>query len=725
MLLWLATACSPAAAVPPVDAAALQSAQITHVELSQEEFARKAVRLLREGEATAQRLNELVSVVRYQLRRARTYFESGHEDAALDAMLGAFWLVRAGEFRSEMVVGEEETLLMAAHAVSRRGDEGGAEALYSLAQPLITKPDAAADVAGHLAALRRWQADTHKSGTMQAAGAARLAAARRALLWRTPENLEDAQQRTVDWVERAFAFDDAEGRPTDHFEFDERAEAHRAVLLGAAEMTGLYLRDGDAAGAVAALEAEPMAAIANSKLVRRLEEAAEGDPEAWADLFGFFDATSETGQGGIDQGLAAGAAWGSAVALHRSSPIELRTSMHLATLLSDHSMGDVATLLCVNALGDAPDPRELSWALRLMLRSMAAAEELSDVHLARRVFEEGTSLVNMARSKSYRGSVTPSAGELLYAMGAMESRAGALSKARPLLQRAVEAKPTAASLRLLAAIDRQQGRLAEALGSLTQMLTLVRQQGDFSREAAAQVMIYDLLRESGKYDQASKTLHAALERALVARQNARTGPALAAVERVLADILERYGDAEGANRAARRAGDAARNDVWQLTATFLDAARRALSMGDLEAGRSALRDALDADLADSDLIYAALWVKLLHERAGKPSDGTVEEALARIDADGTWTAVLRDWGKGQLSAEQLLARASTPVEKVEAEFYIALSAHMVQQSEATTQQLRDVANSEAIELVEVRIARDFVGEGGAPTPAIPQGVSLP
>ena len=198
-----------------------------------------------------------------------------------------------------------------------------------------------------------------------------------------------------------------------------------------------------------------------------------------------------------------------------------------------------------------------------------------------------------------------------------------------------------------------------------------------------------------------------------------------AVERVLADILERYGDAEGANRAARRAGDAARNDVWQLTATFLDAARRALSMGDLEAGRSALRDALDADLADSDLIYAALWVKLLHERAGKPSDGTVEEALARIDADGTWTAVLRDWGKGQLSAEQLLARASTPVEKVEAEFYIALSAHMVQQSEATTQQLRDVANSEAIELVEVRIARDFVGEGGAPTPAIPQGVSLP
>src|SRR5690606_1542601 len=122
----------------------------------------------------------------------------------------------------------------------------------------------------------------------------------------------------------------------------------------------------------------------------------------------------------------------------------------------------------------------------------------------------------------------------------------------------------------------------------------------------------------------SKTLHAALERALVARQNARTGPALAAVERVLADILERYGDAEGANRAARRAGDAARNDVWQLTATFLDAARRALSMGDLEEGRSALRDALDADLADSDLIYAALWVKLLHERAGKPSDGTVE-----------------------------------------------------------------------------------------------------
>jgi tetratricopeptide (TPR) repeat protein len=311
-------------------------------------------------------------------------------------------------------------------------------------------------------------------------------------------------------------------------------------------------------------------------------------------------------------------------------------------------------------------------------------------------------------------------------MGAMESRAGDLTKARPLLQKAVEAKPTPPSLRLLAAIDRQQGRLPEALGSLTQMLALVRQQGDASQEAATQVMIYDLLRASGKQEQAATALSVALERALFARKNARTGPALAAVERVLADILERYGDAAGAKRAVQRAGDAARNDVWQLTATYLDATRRALSMGDLEAGREALRGAIDADLADTDLVYAALWVKLLHQRVGKPSDGSVEEALARIDQDGTWTAALRDWGKGQLTSEQLIARASTRVEKVEAEFYAALSAHFVSASKATEQRLEKVATSEAIELVEVRIARDFVNPASqAPKPSIPAGVTIP
>jgi hypothetical protein len=163
----------------------------------------------------------------------------------------------------------------------------------------------------------------------------------------------------------------------------------------------------------------------------------------------------------------------------------------------------------------------------------------------------------------------------------------------------------------------------------------------------------------------------------------------------------------------------------QLTANLLDASRRALVTSDLTAGRLALRRALDADLGAQDLVYVALWTRLLHERLGAASDGTVEEALAGIPRNGSWVSALRDWARGALTDEALLHRASSEVERVEAQFYAVVRSHFRKQTSSTRAALSQVAQSRAIELIEVRIARELLATGGEPKPVLPKGVQIP
>lgn len=724
-------ACGTRASEPPVSPDAFLKVQIHPRALSEPEFAKGVAQLMDDGEATGERLNLLVAVVQHQLARAGRYFASGQEQAAMDAVTGALLLVRSGELRREMFVGHERTLLHAAAAVSRRGNEGEARAFYDLIQPLISEPAVRADVSGHLRALRAWEAETLDEGSMVAAGARRVNMSARSMVDRGHSNLRAAQQSTQAWVERAFELgraveDGTEPQPMTHEAFDERSEAHRAVTIGAPIMAALFLRDGDAAGAVAALEVEPMSAITNPKFSARLSDAADGDGAAWADLFNFYQSSKGEADIGIEPGLALGAAWGAAVARYRAENASFPAAVALAILLTERSMGDAALALVDPALGKDPSVRNLSWALGLLMQSLEQAEARSDLTLARATYANGKRLVELASSENYAKKVQPSAADVWQAIGGFESRAGNLEAARPYLKLASQRAPNAQVLRLLAAIDRQKGDRDAALQSLTQMLALARAAGEPGAEAATLIMIYDLERERGKTAEASTALQSALGQVLLARSKARSSAQIAGTERVLADVLERYGERDGANRAVERAEDAARNDTAQLTATLLDAARRSLVLPDLQAGRRALRLALDGDLSEEDLTYAALWVKLLQQRMGVPSDGSVEEALARVDGERTWIGGLRDWARGNLSSEQLLARASTPTEKVEAAFYVALSDHLAKRDEGALAQLQAIASSEAIELVEVRIAREFllIAQGAA-RPTLPTGIEIP
>jgi tetratricopeptide (TPR) repeat protein len=278
----------------------------------------------------------------------------------------------------------------------------------------------------------------------------------------------------------------------------------------------------------------------------------------------------------------------------------------------------------------------------------------------------------------------------------------------------------------LAAVDRQRNPVL-ALRALDSAVEFAKKRDDLAAQAEADVFRFEIFRDQSKAADARPALQRALERTLDARQKVRSRPAQARAERLLARILEHYGDVQGARRATQRAYDLSASDARQLTATVLDASRRALTRRDLPAAREAVQKAIEAGLADEDIVYAALWLKLLERQLDVTSDGTTEEAFATIDDASGWPAKLRAWGRGKLNDQELLKSARDRVQRTEAIFYTAMAKHAAGQSDVALPKLREVAHSDAIELVEVTIARDLLAQHKGPALDIelPKNLDLP
>jgi tetratricopeptide (TPR) repeat protein len=311
-------------------------------------------------------------------------------------------------------------------------------------------------------------------------------------------------------------------------------------------------------------------------------------------------------------------------------------------------------------------------------------------------------------------------------MGAVETRNGQLDRALKHIEAAVKEEPSLFALRKLAAIERQQGQLDRALRSLQAIVEAAGRQADVKAEGHALLQIFEIERDRGHDERARAVLRQALSKALDARELLRTQQDEAEAERLLARVLEHYGQGEAAKRATRRAYDASASDQFQLAATVTDASRRALTLGDLEGGRVAVRRAIDAKLPAEDTVYAALWLALLEQKLQVPSDGTAFEAFSSVDDAAGWPLQLRDWGLGRLNDSALVAAADGPIEEAEAKFYSAMKQRAAGDLQGAMAGLRDVAKSAAVDLVEITIARDLLAEHESKlTVELPAGVALP
>jgi hypothetical protein len=671
-------------------------------------------KLLLSEESSAERAGLLIGVTRHQLRRAQQRFEAGNPSAGLSAVGGAFLLGRAGELRPEMLERGEKALDAAATEVARVGNDGRALALYSMLLPRLPEGSLKSDVQSHLAAIDKFRRDTRGSGAVTTASATARAAISRAILDTGPEAMELAKKATVAWLRQALATNIGEAPIRSNQERDEAFEAYRALRAGGYTVAALFLRQRDPRGALSLLDAAGLERLLAPELRDRLERAADDqDPDAWSDLYHFFESARGSSDGMLDPELVDAAAFGAAEGLFRAEPSSLRGVLPLAAELASHGMAEVAPLVIAPALSEHPEPDAISASLGFVLRTVTEEEAAGGLPAARATFANAAPILELSSSPALRSKVRPTAARLRFAMAATEVRHGELDRARPLLLKSLQDEPASDAYLLLVAIDRQRGKLGDAIGWADKAVEAARATADLLTEGDAQLTRFELFREKRDAAEASRALEAALTRVLLAQKQSRGGAAQARAERLLARVLEYYGEQRAVRRATERAFEAAGSDPRLLSATVMDAARRGLTLSDLTVARSAVERAINAGMSDEDLVYPALWLQLLERKLRVPSSGAVEDAYSAIDDASGWASRLRAWGTGRLNDAELLAAAKDRAQRTEAIFYAAMARHALSPEDAKAG-LEQVAKSEAIDLVEVSIARDVLASYETP-----------
>lgn len=702
----------PAPGVPKHVSAVSDRVRI--VDVDARSFGSSTYKLLLSDGSPQERAGLLMGVTRHQLGRAQERFASGKPGAGLRAISGAFLLGRAGELRPEMLEKGEPALDAAATEEARLGNDGRASTLYSMLLPRLAEGTWRADVQNHLAAIDQFRLATRGTGAVTTASAAARAALSRAVLDTGSEAMASAKQATIAWLRQALSTNVGEAPIRSSQDRDEAFEAYRAIRAGGYTLAAIYLRQRDPRGALGVLDAAGLEKLMPPELRDRLERASdENDADAWADLYRFFESARASADGLLDRELIEAAAFGAAESLFRAEPSSLRGTLPLASELLSHGMAEVAPLLLGPALSEHPDPDALSTALGFVMRAMSEEEETSGLLGARALFDNAAQLLELSAAAPLRGKVRPTPARLRFAMATSEIRHGELERARPLLLASLQEEPSSEACLLLAAIERQQARLSLALGWADKAVETARLTADLLTEADAQLARFELFREQ-RSPEAGRALEAALTRVLQAQKQGRTGAAQARAERLLARVLEHYGERRAVRRATERAFEAAGSDPRLLSAAVLDAARRGLLLSDLAVARAAVERAVSAGMSGDDLVYPALWLQLLERKLRVPSSGAVEEAYSTIDDASGWPSRLRAWATGRLSDAELQAAAKDSSQRTEAIFYVAMADHARGSAAEAKSGLERVAQSEAIDLVEVSIARDLLSAYGAP-----------
>ncbi len=693
-------------------------------EVSNADFAPQVSRLLLSRERNEEDLRVLAGAVRRQLTRAEARFADRKTEAGSEALTGAFLLLQTGELAPSVLRGMEAPLLHGADEAARVGNAGRARALYRTLEPLLPPGPRREDVTDHLKALDAWSQATATESRLETAGRLQRASVQEALIDTTPQALATARDHISAWVHAALGSDIAEKPITTPDERDEALEAYRAVRGGGAILAGLYLRHGDPLGGLRAIDEAELTRVVPPALRDRLQRAGEDDDaQAWLDLFRLYDGSteSETPETALDPDLARGAAFGAALGLYRSSPGDAEAAMPISMLLVELGMSDVASSLLAQNIDRRASAESVSWALTLVLRAMVSEESVGNVDGARRTFDNARPLLVLAEEPRF-SQVTPRPGRLQYLMGALEVKAGRLDRALPLIRESVKTTPTIPALQSLAAIERQNGHPEEALRSLSAAIGLARSAGDVITEAECEEIAFQIHRERGQAEPATAALARALDRARAAQELDGAQENIARIERLLARIYEHYREPLAARKASMRALEASRSNVHQIAATLTDIARRGLVMGDLRSARLATQEALQAELPPEDLVYIALWQRLLERQLGA-RDGLAEEAFTALSDSSPWISNLRDWARGRINDQALYAAAKDEAQRTEATFYAAMAARVAGQPGGGEEGLKRVAQSPVIDLVEVAIARDLT----APPmePKLPAGAKTP
>ena len=689
-------------------------------QVSDDAFASAVHDLLISDPASAERSVRLGAVEARQMIRAEARFHAHAPERGLAAVSGALLLVRTNEAVRD-VVGPQavEALRSAARELAARGDEGRTQALYDLLAQVAPEGDRK-ELLDHLAALRQWKHDVLAAeGPLANAGGLERIAVRRRLLEPSADALGEAATVTADWIAQAVALRDKFRKTRTQPPREEGAEAWRALETGPAVLASLYLRDANVAGALAELgraQARDLLESERPQFAAALEAAAqESSVEHCIDLLRQLrpltgrEAAREDEDFSEDRDLFAAAAFGVASECYRLDPTVPEVALALGVALEELGMAEATPAVLVDAVQAHPEARVTSEALSMALDAMATEEDAGEPDSARRAFRAAQPLLETASQKSLVGKVHPSPARMRAAMGEIELREGKIDPARALLRQSADEEPSGSVLLSLARIEWRDKQVQSALDRLRGALAAQDAAGDPALRGEILLTISDVTRDKGDIVAARIPLAQAL-RELVESRNRQDADARARarVERILARVLDRFGAALPAQRALERAYAAAPGDKHQATQTIELLVGRAFVRGDLAAAREGLQRAVTADLDDDDLVYFALWVRLVERRLRAPTDGLPDRVFASVPDDGRWVATLAHFGEGKVKGDDLLADAKTPIQKYEALFYAAVDRKAAGDAKGGDELLRQVVAGTGLELSEVTLARDML-----------------
>ena len=696
------------------------------LEVSDDAFPRAVRDLLATQPHTKERDARLAGVEARQMVRAAERFKGHAPQRGLATVIGGLELIRLGELNPAMLgPGSRDALRGAAKELSARGDEGRARAVFEIWSRVA--PDAEkAEIKSHLDALAAWMKDAaSRGGPVASAGARETAAVSRRLLEPSQAALDEASAATIDWVDKAFELrqnaDRARKAPPSR---EEVTEALRALQTGGTVLAALYLRDADAKGALAAIEKAQARDLVRPELMAALSAVNEKvDAGLWLDVLHALQPPRDPhgdDDGGDDQDLVRAASFSVAMEAFRIDPTQVEAAGAIAAGLQEYGMAEASPLVLVDAVKAHPDPRIVSGALAITMRAIGAAIDAEEPDGARRTFKAASALIAMADDKSFDGKLQPSAAKVRAFMGEIELREGRLDEARALLEASDKAEKSGSVLLALARIARHDNKVAASLEGLRNALSAPDTMRDPALRGEILLETSDLTREQGDVGKARTPLTDALK-ALTKARNTPDADDRARVERVLSRVLDRFGAAQPAQRALERAFEAAPRDKHQAAATVGLLVGRAFVKGDLKAARDGLARGIAADLDPEDLVYYALWVRLLERQLRQPTDGVADHVFGSVLDDGRWIGRLAAFGAGLVKSADLLASAKTPAQKTEALFYGAMDRRAAGDAKGAEEELKRVIGANGIDLMEVALARDLLSgpraQIGGPLPA--------
>jgi tetratricopeptide (TPR) repeat protein len=699
-----------------------ERATVAGTEVSDEAFAGAVRDLLASEPNSRERQLRLQGVVGRQMVRVATRFKAKERDRAVSSFQGAMYLVHAGELKNEMLGSSGyEALRSASDEFARRGDEGRARATYEMLMrisPAKEKPE----IKAHLDAISAWTKDTAGGGIMQTAGALEAAAVTRHLLEPSQEARDEAIARTMEFVEKAAAVRTARRARGTQVTREEGLEAVRALETGATVLAAIHLRNADPQGALGAID--KVRDVARPELVRALETVIEKpDSEKWLDLARMLrppqrQAHNEEEDFGRDAELLRVASFAAAAEAYRLDGTNPEPAAFVAAMLVDLGMGEAAPAVLLDAVKAQKDPRIVGLSLAITMQAMGRGLEAEEPDSVRRTFRAAQPILAAADAQK---KVQPSPARVYGMMGEIEIREGRLDDARKLLQASVDREKSGSVLLSLARLDWHDGQVKVAEGRLKEALAADDVVKDPALRAEVLLLQSDITREQGDASGARKPLSDAL-RDLAKARSAAEGDDRARIERLIARALDRFGAGSSAMKALERALEAAPRDKRQSAATIGQIVGRAFVKGDLAGARDGLSRGLGAELPREDIVYYAIWVRVLERQMKQNGDSTADRVLLEAAGDPRWIGRVAAFGAGKLKAQELVAAAQTPTQKTEALFYTAMDRRLSGDQKGADDALKQVVGSPGLDLMEVALARELLSGSraqiGGPVPEV-------